>query len=109
MATKRPARKWRWKTAAEAQVERDRADKEERFNYVYCTTFCNQGHRVGDGLPVDHECYILNAAQLRNEAYGDEIDFSVSFRTDKIHRGIPYSETEIRTPILPDKISLESP
>ena len=37
---------------------------------IYCTSFCNHGHRMVDGKPVDHECYILPPAMLRAEMYG---------------------------------------
>jgi hypothetical protein len=46
-------------------------EEKERFNHIYCTTFCNQGHRMGDGKPVDHECYVLNPAALEAEREGD--------------------------------------
>lgn len=38
---------------------------------IYCTTFCNFGHRIKDGVPVAHECYILPPAALRAERDGD--------------------------------------
>jgi hypothetical protein len=38
---------------------------------IYVTTFCNFGHRLSDGKPVDHECYILSPAALRAEREGD--------------------------------------
>lgn len=34
---------------------------------VYCTTFCNQTHRLSNGWPVGHECYVLNRDLLRLE------------------------------------------
>jgi hypothetical protein len=38
---------------------------------IYCTTYCNQGHRVSDGKPVNHECRILPPAALVAEINGD--------------------------------------
>lgn len=26
---------------------------------MYCTSFCNRNHRLTDGKPIDHECYII--------------------------------------------------
>ena len=38
---------------------------------VYCTTYCNHGHRLSDGKPVNHECYVLPPAALEAERAGD--------------------------------------
>jgi hypothetical protein len=38
---------------------------------VYCTTYCNFGHRVSDGMPVGHECRILPPAALVAEVAND--------------------------------------
>lgn len=38
---------------------------------IYCTTYCNHGHRTTDGAPVGHECYVLPAEALRLEIAGD--------------------------------------
>ena len=40
-------------------------------NDIYCTSFCNQGHRIRDGVPIDHECYVLPPAALAAERSGD--------------------------------------
>jgi hypothetical protein len=39
--------------------------------HIYCTSFCNQGHRMSDGKPINHECYILNPAALEAEREDD--------------------------------------
>lgn len=59
------------------------------FNRVYCTSFCNHGHRLGDGKPVDHECYILNPRALEAERDGD-YEKAISLMTGKriVHRGL---------------------
>jgi hypothetical protein len=44
-------------------------EKERKRTSVYATTFCNQGHRLADGKPVEHECYILDPVVLENEIY----------------------------------------
>lgn len=38
---------------------------------IYCTTYCNFGHRMRDGRPVQHECRIIPPAALRAERAGD--------------------------------------
>ncbi len=38
---------------------------------VYCTSYCNRGHRVKDGAPVGHECHVLPPEAIRLEAAGD--------------------------------------
>ncbi len=38
---------------------------------IYCTTYCNRGHRLHDGKPVDHECVILPPAMLVAERFDD--------------------------------------
>jgi len=38
---------------------------------IYCTTYCNKGHRLSDGKPVDHECYVLPPKALQAEREGD--------------------------------------
>ena len=38
---------------------------------VYCTTYCNFGHRMSDGKPIEHECAILPPEALRAEREGD--------------------------------------
>lgn len=38
---------------------------------VWCTSYCNRGHRLHDGKPVEHECYILPPKALELERAGD--------------------------------------
>ena len=38
---------------------------------VYCTSFCNHGHVVSTGKPVEHECYILPPKAIAAEIRGD--------------------------------------
>jgi len=37
---------------------------------TYVTTFCNFPHRVGDGKPVEHECYVIAPKALAEEMSG---------------------------------------
>lgn len=41
---------------------------------IYCTSFCNFGHRLKDGKPVEHECYIIPPELLRLERAGNTDD-----------------------------------
>ena len=36
-------------------------------NEFYCTTFCNKAHRLSDGKPLEHECYIIPPRLLKLE------------------------------------------
>ena len=42
--------------------------KVEKF---YCTSFCNHPHRLSDGKPLGHECYVLPTEALYAEQRGD--------------------------------------
>lgn len=46
---------------------------------VYCSTFCNFGHNIATGKPVDHECARLNVVKFALEREGrfDEIVGSI--------------------------------
>lgn len=37
---------------------------------TYVTTYCNKPHRMSDGKPVAHECYVLPPAALQAEREG---------------------------------------
>ena len=38
---------------------------------IFLTSFCNHGHDVNTGRPIDHERYVLPPAALRAERDGD--------------------------------------
>jgi hypothetical protein len=38
---------------------------------IYCTTYCNHGHEVETGEPVDHECITIPPEALAAEIDGD--------------------------------------
>lgn len=40
----------------------------------FVTSYCNRAHRLSDGKPVEHNCYILDPAKLQAEALGDAVD-----------------------------------
>ena len=54
---------------------------------IYCTTFCNKGHRLDNGRPVAHECYVLDPKKLQAEARGEEIEGSIVKEPRLVVRG----------------------
>lgn len=38
--------------------------------YLYVTSFCNQAHRLIDGKPVAHECFVIPPRALEEERAG---------------------------------------
>ena len=51
----------------------------------YATSFCNFAHRLKDGMPVNHECYVLIPSALQAEMRGD---YTPNIRTERISRGV---------------------
>lgn len=37
----------------------------------YVTTFCNHAHRLEDGKPIEHQCYVMPTEALLAERKGD--------------------------------------
>lgn len=56
---------------------------------VFCTSFCNKPHRLSDGVPLNHECYVLKPAGLRHERDGVFLKKAIS--TDTPHPGVPWT------------------
>jgi hypothetical protein len=57
----------------------------------YLTTYCNHGHELKTGRPVNHECYILPPAALAAEIAGDiprAIELLNAAKPLRIHRGV---------------------
>ena len=42
-----------------------------REDGIYCTSYCNHGHRLSDGWPVGHGCYVIPPKALELERAGD--------------------------------------
>ena len=42
-----------------------------KTNATYVTTYCNFPHRMRDGVPIGHECYVLPPRALEFERQGD--------------------------------------
>lgn len=52
---------------------------------VYLTSFCNHGHRLSNGHPVNHECWVLKPEALSLEREGRiEEAMDTGFRTDRL-------------------------
>lgn len=61
------------------------------WDAFYVTTFCNQAHRLRDGKPINHECYILPVEMLLAEADGrlsEAQDLLARFGKGSIHKGV---------------------
>lgn len=39
--------------------------------YAYVSSYCNHPHRMADGKPIKHECYIIPPLALKREREGD--------------------------------------
>ncbi len=62
----------------------------------YVTTFCNFAHRLVDGKPLDHECFVLPTEALEAERKGDNTraQFVLSnWKKRRQHNGIKTKET----------------
>ena len=62
---------------------------------VYFTSFCNMAHRMSDGKPIDHECYIIPPILLKSEKEKGADDpetigywWNWTHGIRKIHKGI---------------------
>lgn len=55
------------------------------------TTFCNEAHRLVDGKPIEHECYVLPTEALNAERAGDTgraLEVLSAWKKRKAHRGL---------------------
>jgi hypothetical protein len=57
---------------------------------LYTTAFCNRAHRLRDGKPVGHECYVLDPAKLRLESEhgAGAVEGSIVREPRTLHRGV---------------------
>lgn len=63
----------------------------------YVTTFCNKAHRLEDGKPIDHECYVLPTAALHAEKegkLGEAVELLGRWKRRHVHKGLR-SKTEM--------------
>jgi len=59
--------------------------------HIYCTSYCNKGHRLHDGKPVGHECHVLPSKALASERAGDTdeaIRIIQAAKPLRTHRGV---------------------
>jgi hypothetical protein len=57
----------------------------------YCTSYCNHPHRLTDGKPINHECYVLPVKALRMEYLGNvplAIEYLMTAKPLKVHHGV---------------------
>lgn len=55
---------------------------------VYCTSFCNRGHRLDNGHPVDHECYVLDPVRLQAERDSQTFEGSIVKEPRRVVKGL---------------------
>jgi hypothetical protein len=58
---------------------------------VYCTSYCNRAHRLRDGKPIAHVCYVLPPSALDSERHGDVAEAIRRIESAKplrVHRGV---------------------
>lgn len=53
------------------EFREDKPFSDNWSSMIYCTTFCNKGHRLSDGKPVGHECFVVPTAALVAEKEGN--------------------------------------
>ncbi|OHD23660.1 MAG: hypothetical protein A2Y38_23470 [Spirochaetes bacterium GWB1_59_5] len=64
---------------------------------IYLTSYCNQGHEVATGKPVNHECHILPPAALLLEMADrlpEAVEALAAGRPLKRHSGLKVPVTE---------------
>lgn len=58
---------------------------------VYVTTYCNHAHRMVDGKPIAHECFVLPTAMLVAEREGNHeraLEVIGQWKRRKVHNGL---------------------
>lgn len=61
---------------------------------LFCTSFCNKAHRMADGKPVGHECYVLPTEALVAERAGDfqrSQSVLAGWKNRRVHKGVKVS------------------
>lgn len=57
----------------------------------YVTTYCNHPHRLSDGKPINHECYVLPTAALHAEKDGriaTAVELLTAWKKRRVHAGV---------------------
>jgi hypothetical protein len=58
---------------------------------IYTPTYCNKGHLLEDGRPVDHECHVLPPEMLaaeREDDFARAIELLGEAQPLRAHRGV---------------------
>jgi hypothetical protein len=58
---------------------------------TWCSRFCGKKHRVRDGKPVGHECFVLPAEAVFAESRGDDrraASIMALWKDRRPHKGI---------------------
>jgi len=58
---------------------------------TYASTFCNFNHRMSDGKPIGHECYVIDSRLLEAELATGEWPEAIAEEWRKsrvLHRGV---------------------
>jgi hypothetical protein len=64
------------------------------MHYFYVTTFCQQPHRLRDGRPMGHSCYVLDHDKLRTESEGRRVEGSMIRQPERVVKGRALSQDE---------------
>jgi len=68
------------------------------YSKIYCTSFCNKGHLLDDGRPVDHECYVIPPEMLRaemEERFEDALEIRIYWTHRRVHHGVDSTGTAV--------------
>ena len=63
----------------------------------FVTTFCNQPHRLADGKPINHHCYVLPTAALHAEMSGEIVKahaILTGWKKRREHRGVSWKQAD---------------
>jgi len=64
---------------------------------MFTASYCNKPHRTSDGVPVNHECYVLSPKALRLEREGHYSEAQAILSRaprPRIHKGVKLSEAD---------------
>lgn len=64
---------------------------------IYVTSYCNHAHRLSDGKPLNHECYVLppKALQLeREDKVSEAIEVLAQAKPLRISSGVRSPQNE---------------
>jgi hypothetical protein len=71
-------------------------------NDYYCTSYCNHGHSLQNGRPLNHECYVLPPKALALEMHGKTeraIEVIEAAKPLRVHPGTRCRHVWVKPPI----------